>query len=136
MACKKNFANLVRCLLKRCANPNILTNEFRKSPLHYAVQNNAEACIKALIEYNSDVEASGNRIASKICLNDKKSKELVRCLVSDDLFLDNAEETRLLCNFNSRDIDGETPISLALNQGFNHLVPVLIQVGSCVKTVL
>lgn len=29
-------------------------------------------------------------------------------------------------NFNARDENGETPLSLALNEGFNSLVPLLI----------
>lgn len=62
LACKKDFAELVRSLLKRGANSNLLTNEFRQSPLHYAVKSNAGNCITAFIEYNDDIEATGNEI--------------------------------------------------------------------------
>lgn len=41
----------------------------------------------------------------------------------------NGTDLRMLCNFNLRDVNGDTPICLALNEGFNHLVPLLIQVS-------
>ncbi|XP_050504422.1 rabankyrin-5 [Diabrotica virgifera virgifera] len=98
LACSANFDDLVRCLTKLGANPNLLTNEERQSPLHYAVKNNAEKSIFALNDYNNDLE---------------KSK--------------NSPDAQLICNFNQRDIEGETPISLALNEGFSHLIPTLIK---------
>ncbi|CAH1099534.1 unnamed protein product [Psylliodes chrysocephalus] len=42
-------------------------------------------------------------------------------------FLENTQDPKQPCNFNVRDIDGETPISLALTEGLNHLVPILIK---------
>ncbi|KAJ8913699.1 hypothetical protein NQ315_007416 [Exocentrus adspersus] len=98
LACKTNFCELARRILKRTANPNLLTNELRQSALHYCVINDAEQCIEVLIAYNDEIETA-----------------------------DATAEARPLCNFNTRDVNGETPISLALNQGCNHLVPVLIR---------
>lgn len=85
LACAKNSKDVVEKILELDANPNLLTNELRQSPLHYAVKNNAVSCIEMFIK--SSTEA----------------------------------------NFNARDINGETPISLALSEGFNDLVPVLIK---------
>lgn len=89
--CEKNASKVARKLLKLGANPNLLTNEARQAPLHYAVLNNAEECVRSFIDYNENVDS-----------------------------------TQVATNFNVRDINGDTPISLALNQGFNNLVPILI----------
>lgn len=45
------------------------------------------------------------------------------------MFLDNSVDSRLPCNFNLRDVNGDTPICVALNEGFCHLVPILIEVS-------
>ncbi|CAG9820651.1 unnamed protein product [Phaedon cochleariae] len=97
IACSKNFSKLVLHLAKLGANCNLLTNESRQSPLHYAVESNSEDCIKVFIEFNEYIEGS------------------------------DTSEPRVPCNFNLRDINGDTAISLALNKGYNHLVPVLIE---------
>lgn len=87
LACQKDSKNVVEKLLQLDANPNLLTNELRQSPLHYAVKYNAVECIEMFIMFKLSSGA----------------------------------------NFNARDINGETPISLALSEGFNDLVPILIR---------
>lgn len=91
-ACIKNCPEIVQSLLKLGANPNLLTNDSRQCPLHYAVLSNSAECIERFIEHN-----------------------------------ENSDEVNFVVNFNSRDVDGETPLSLALNEGYNDLVPVLIR---------
>ncbi|XP_030757368.1 rabankyrin-5 [Sitophilus oryzae] len=99
LACERGYDELTGTLVKLGANPNLLTNELRQSPLHYAVKNNASECIEALIEHNKMIEEGSN-----------------------------GEESRLLqVNFNLRDIYGDTAISLTLNEGYNDLVPILIK---------
>lgn len=95
-ACYKDCPELVRVLLKSGANPNALTNESRRTPLHFAVLCNSKDCIEVFIEYNEGIEKEDG------------------C-------------TRSEANFNVRDIEGDTPLSLALKEGFEELVPVLIR---------
>lgn len=87
-------------LLKLNANPNLLTNDLRQTPLHYAVLSNSIDCIQAFINYNNSLESG------------KLSP--------------NTDSPRIAANFNIRDINGEMPLSLALNEGYNELVPILI----------
>nr|XP_023017767.1 rabankyrin-5 [Leptinotarsa decemlineata] len=98
LACSKNCRQLVRSLVELGANANLLTNELRQSALHYAIKSNSEECIRALIDFNTELEKT-----------------------------ENTAESRVPCNFNLADMNGDTPISLALNEGYNHLVPVLIE---------
>ncbi|KAJ8957961.1 hypothetical protein NQ318_001960 [Aromia moschata] len=98
LACLKNFAELAGMLVRLGASCNLLTNEMRQSPLHYAVKSNSEKCIQALIDFNNEIENS-----------------------------ESVSESKVPMNFNSRDVNGDTPISLALHDGYNHLVPVLIK---------
>ncbi|XP_063927152.1 rabankyrin-5 [Zophobas morio] len=84
-ACAKNSPQVVDKLLELGVNPNLLTNELRQSPLHYAVKSNSVECVEVFIKRGEGA------------------------------------------NFNARDINGETPISLALNEGHKDLVPVLIR---------
>ncbi|KAF7283620.1 hypothetical protein GWI33_023258 [Rhynchophorus ferrugineus] len=97
LVCERNYADLSSVLVKLGANANLLSNELRQSPLHYAVKNNAADCIKTFIDHNQNIE------------------------------LDNKSDNRINVNFNLRDINGDTPISLALNEGYNDLVPLLIE---------
>ncbi|VEN57070.1 unnamed protein product [Callosobruchus maculatus] len=100
LACLKGYSKLVLSLLKHGANPNLLTNETRQPSLHYAVKANSEQCINAFIEFNEQNE---------------ETEEADRM------------QPKIPCNFNLRDINGDTPISLALNEGYNHLIPILIK---------
>ncbi|XP_060532687.1 rabankyrin-5 isoform X2 [Cylas formicarius] len=98
LACERDYWELVDVLVKLGANPNLLTNELRQTALHYAVKHNAVRSIEALIRHNEGIG------------------------------FDDAEgETRLAVNFNLRDINGDTPICLALNSGNKNLVPLLIE---------
>lgn len=85
-------SNVIENLLKLGSNPNLLTNDTRRTPLHYAVLSNTIVSIRKFIEYNSNIDA-----------------------------------TKVPANFNIRDSNGDTPLSLALNHGYNELVPVLIE---------
>ncbi|CAH0549325.1 unnamed protein product [Brassicogethes aeneus] len=96
LSCINNFSGVVEQLLNLGANPNLLSNENRQSPLHYAVKYNAMECILKFIEHNKD-------------------------------------SSKISANFNARDINGDTPISLSLNEGNNELVPLLIQGGADVN---
>ncbi|CAH2007521.1 unnamed protein product [Acanthoscelides obtectus] len=100
LACSKGYHKLVASLLKHGANPNLLTNESRQPALHYAVKANSEQCINCIIEFNEQNENA------------------------DD---PDRMQPKIPCNFNIRDTNGDTPISLALNEGYNHLIPVLIK---------
>lgn len=91
-ACKNNTSKVSEALLNLGANPNLLTNETRQSPLHYSVLSNSAECVRFFIKYN-----------------------------------ENSEPEKVPANFNVRDTNGDTPLSLALNQGFNDLVPLLIE---------
>lgn len=95
-ACK-GYNILCEKLLQIGANSNVLTNDLRQTPLHYAVLSNSEDCIEVFINHNN--------------------KEMVNS---------SADLSKLSTNFNLRDINGETPLSLALNAGYNELVPILI----------
>lgn len=89
-ACQRGEALLVEKLIKGGANTNLLTNELRQSPLHYAVQSDSLECVEAFIGIEG-------------------------------------------VNFNVRDINGDTPVGVALNQGHRRLVPVLIKGGADVN---
>ncbi|KAJ8978783.1 hypothetical protein NQ317_015507 [Molorchus minor] len=88
LACSNNISELATKLVRLGASCNMLTNELRQSPLHYAVKSDSEDCIRVLIQFNEEIEAA-----------------------------DDATDTGAPVNFNSRDINGDTPISLALNEG-------------------
>lgn len=100
------------------ANPNLLTNELRQSPLHYAVKNNSALCISMLIDHNNALEQDSNSEETRLVL---EKFYLVSTLTPKTPF------PRLPVNFNLRDINGDTPISLALNLRFKELVPLLIK---------
>lgn len=92
LACKTKCARAVEKLLQLEANPNLVTNESRQTPLHYAVIANALNCVRVFIGSTA--------------------------------------------NFNARDANGDTPISLALNDGCTgsgELVPALIEGGADVN---
>lgn len=91
-ACNSRSFKVTEKLLNLNANPNLLTNETRRSPLHFAVSSNSSDCIEIFIKYNESIDS-----------------------------------TRVPANFNVRDSNGDTPLSLALNQGYNQLVPILIE---------
>lgn len=97
-ACVKKCGPLVEKLLVLGASPNVLTNELRQTPLHYAVLSDSKSCVREFINYNRKLES-----------------------------LDPTESNKIPANFNLKDIDGETPLSLALNEGYNDLVPVLTE---------
>lgn len=97
------------------ANPNLLTNELRQSPLHYAVKNNSALCIAMLIDHNNALEEDSNSEETRLEFE-------VFYLVTPKIPF-----SRLPVNFNLRDINGDTPISLALNLRFKELVPLLIK---------
>lgn len=96
-ACTKNSPEFVRKALSLSTNPNLLTNELRRTPLHYAVSSNSLECIEVFIEYNENLENMDESVP------------------------------RIFANFNARDIDGDTPLSLALTEDFKELVPILIR---------
>ncbi|KAF2882462.1 hypothetical protein ILUMI_23687 [Ignelater luminosus] len=99
-ACTFKCNILCEKLLRSNANPNPLTNDLRQIPLHYAVLSNSKDCVQAFINYNNSLESG------------KLSP--------------NTDSPRIPANFNMRDINGEMPLSLALNEGYNELVPILI----------
>lgn len=96
--CTKNAATFLRKLLQIGANPNLVSTEMRQAPLHYTTLNKSEDCIKVFIEYNEGLESNADKNSPKV-----------------------------VANFNIRDINGDTPLSLALNLGYKELVPVLIK---------
>ncbi|XP_066251901.1 rabankyrin-5 isoform X2 [Euwallacea similis] len=98
LACERGYEEIAAALVSLGANPNLLSNELRQSPLHYAVKSNSVSCIRALIAHNESLEQTSNN-----------------------------EDTRLPVNFNLRDINGDTAISLALQLRFRELVPLLIK---------
>lgn len=55
-ACLKNYPALAEKLLQLSADPNLLTNESRQTPLHYAVKGNSGDCIKVFIAVNEKLE--------------------------------------------------------------------------------
>lgn len=97
LACMKNYAGVVETILRFGANSNLLTNELRQSPAHYAVRYGSVDCIKAFIAFNNSTTTNGG------------------------------DRPKIEANFNLRDINGDTPIILALNEDFNYLVPILIE---------
>ncbi|KAF5296308.1 hypothetical protein FQA39_LY12525 [Lamprigera yunnana] len=90
-ACLKKCKVVCEKLLSLGANPNVLTNDLRQTPLHFAVLSNSKDCIRKFIDHNNNLEG------------------------------------KLSANFNLKDINGESPLSLALSQGFNELLPILIE---------
>lgn len=99
VACAKRCAKICGKLLELGANPNLLTNELRQTALHYCVLSDAQDCIEEFIEHNGNLETA----------------------------IAGADSAKMAANFNVKDIDGETPLSLALAEGNNDLVPLLIR---------
>ncbi|XP_050312552.1 rabankyrin-5 [Anthonomus grandis grandis] len=91
LCCQRGYDDVATLLLERGANPSMLTNEQRLTPVHYAVKSNSAECLRAFINNNNKTE-------------DKR--------------------------FNMRDVNGDTPLSLALGCGFKGLVPLLIKGGA------
>lgn len=92
VACSIGSPSVVGKLLKSGANPNLLTNELGRSPLHYCVLSGSADCIRKFIEHNERVGDSYSKV-----------------------------------NFNGRDLNSDTPLSLALSEGRKELVPILIE---------
>lgn len=96
-ACSKNAYEFVKQVLDLGANPNLLTVDSRRAPLHYVAQSGAVDCIKVFSEFNKNLGSGAGG------------------------------EPKIAVNFNVRDLDGDTPLSLALNEGKKELVPLMIE---------
>nr|CAD7590659.1 unnamed protein product [Timema genevievae] len=130
IACAQGMAKLVSAMLAKGADPNLQMGSIRnvdigetnvdekfvskQSPLHLAVSNNHEGVIRAIIEYKSEVLTILTFTLSFIPRNLKSS----------------SENKNFIPDFNIQDSDGNTPISLALKKGFQHLVGILIEGGA------
>ncbi|XP_077288215.1 rabankyrin-5 [Arctopsyche grandis] len=114
VACLEGLENLTKSLLEKDANPNLQTSYgekpncvYRQTPIHFAVLKNHEGPILAIIE-------------RKLYLNANSAKA-------------NEGNGILVPNFNLKNSDGDTPLSLALELGHLSLVVSLIKGGADVN---
>lgn len=90
-----------------------------ESALHVACKKNCATLVGKLLEMGAD---------ANLFTNELRQTPLHYCVLSNAAICIKAfikQPDRV--NFNARDSNGDTPISLALNEGFNELVPVLIE---------
>ncbi|KAL4711825.1 hypothetical protein ACJJTC_005994 [Scirpophaga incertulas] len=111
-ACSNGLARLAAALLEHGARPNVHTaygeqedTVYRQTPLHLAVLHNHEAVVMAIIEYKKQVDKG------EFPSSDRSNVSLVP-------------------NFNLKNSEGDTPVSLALSEGHKNLVVPLIENGA------
>ncbi|KAJ9588899.1 hypothetical protein L9F63_017777 [Diploptera punctata] len=120
VACSKGLSKLVSELLRKGANPNLQTLEtedrnssenttYRQTPLHVAIAEKQEAAIIAIMEH-SNLD-----------------------FVTTDLRNNTMRVKKFPVDFNLKDSKGNTPLSLALVTGMQHMVATLIQGGADVN---
>lgn len=106
IACKLNLPKLVEKLLRSGASPNLQSSISQlKSPLHLAVETNAEDALKEIALYR----LQGNETSK-----------------SNDT---NFEQP----DFNCKDANGDSPLSISLALNRTNLVPILIKGGADVN---
>ncbi|XP_058978821.1 rabankyrin-5 [Musca domestica] len=107
ISAEKNLKKLTEKLLETGASPNIQTSVAElKSPLHVAVEHNSTEFIEAYVEFS--LKYNGN----------EESK-----------FSDVCE----MPNFNLKNVNGDSPLSLSLLLNRRELVPLLIKGGADVN---
>lgn len=97
-----------------------------ESILHTACIKNCPEIVESLLKLgaNPNLLTNDSRQSSLHYAVLSNSAECIEKFIEHN---DNTNESNIAVNFNLRDVDGETPLSLALNEGYNDLVPVLIR---------
>lgn len=91
-----------------------------ESALHVACKKNSALVVGKLLQMGAD--------ANLLTKNEQRQTPLHYCVLNNSLdCIKEFIKYRDCVNFNARDANGDTPISLALNEGYNGLVPVLIE---------
>lgn len=117
--------NAAQFLAKHTQNLNHV-NVNGESALHTACLKNSPEVVEELLKLGANPNLLTNELRQSplhyaVLSN---SEECIEKFIEHNTEL---EGSALAANFNSRDINGETPLSLALNEGHNGLVPVLIR---------
>lgn len=91
-----------------------------ESALHVASMKNSAAVVGKLLQMGAD--------ANLLTKNEQRQTPLHYCVLNNSVeCIREFIKYRDCVNFNARDANGDTPISLALNEGYNGLVPILIE---------
>lgn len=105
IACEKNLSKLVEALIVKSASTNIQSGIAElKTPLHFAIESNSRDVIEIMVSYKL-----------------KKQNDTDSVTIIEDI------------DFNLKNADGDSPLSLALSLGKNDLVPLLIKGGADVN---
>lgn len=111
-ACSNGLARLTASLLQHGAYCNVHTDYgehpdtvYRQTPLHLAVIGNYEGAVLAILDYKKSIEKG-------------------------DMPNVDINGTDLLPNLNLKNSEGDTPVSLALSEGYKNLVAPLIEGGA------
>lgn len=119
--------------LSQHANVNFV-NQAGLTALHLACQNNLPKLVKALLENGASPNIKTGIDEMKTALHyavEVKSVDVIRVLVD---FKDNAnDDDAEKPDFNLKNVDGDSPLSLALQMEAKDLVPILIQGGADVN---
>ncbi|XP_044260908.1 rabankyrin-5 [Tribolium madens] len=115
---EEGAANAAVFLTNHVSNLNHVNSE-GESALHIACLKNLSLVVDKLLEMGANANLLTNELR-QLALHYAVKNNALDCV---EVFI----KRDCGANFNARDINGETPISLALNEGFNGLVPVLIK---------
>ncbi|XP_008195018.3 rabankyrin-5 [Tribolium castaneum] len=115
---EEGAANAAIFLTNHVSNLNHVNSE-GESALHIACLKNLTLVVDKLLEMGANPNLLTNELRQS-ALHYAVKNNALDCI---EVFI----VRDCGANFNARDINGETPISLALNEGFNGLVPVLIK---------
>ncbi len=108
-------------LINKGANVNA-RDQFRETPLHYAVLNNHSEIVKVLLEHNADANARNWLEETPLHLAAEKGFiKIVRLLLS------------YAADVNARDTSGETPLHKAARSGHFNVVKELVSYGADVN---
>lgn len=116
---EENAGNAAIFLAGHVTNINHVNSE-GETALHIACANNLPKVVDKLLEMNVNPNLLTNELRQTALHYAVKNN----AQESIEVFI---EKENCGANFNARDINSETPISLALNVGFKDLVPVLIK---------
>jgi ankyrin repeat protein len=116
---EEGASNAAVFLCDHLSNVNHVNSE-GETALHIACGKNSPKVVDKLLELGANPNLLTNELRQS-ALHCAVKHNAVACI---EVFIERAESG---ANFNARDINGETPISLALSEGYNELVPVLIK---------
>ncbi|XP_050709321.1 transient receptor potential cation channel protein painless-like isoform X2 [Eriocheir sinensis] len=130
LTAKNNFPKLVTALLEAGADPNTKNLYDKFCPLHYAAKNGNVEVVKTLLEKGVDPNAKAG------CYRDTALHLLVKHRETDEDSYKACLDALLSCNETIVDVlnlERQSPLSMAINRGWEYMVKQLIYKGANIK---